>query len=94
MAKFIPLRANTEYQETLKQTIDLLDNIEADLFNQIVGLATSGKWKKWSDEQLIGSVFEFTEEMLRNTGDKNVDLLIELIEIIINTREAFENTQN
>jgi hypothetical protein len=65
--------------------------MEQEVMNSMVMLATTGKWKKWSDEQPIGSKFEFTEEMLRNTGDVHVDLLCGLMDKILNVRENMDS---
>jgi hypothetical protein len=87
MSKIVDMHQHTEYQEKLAEVIESLNDIEGEINNCMIQLATSGKWKQWSDEQPIGTVFQFTEEMLLNTGDKNVDALVELIYKVIETRE-------
>jgi hypothetical protein len=74
-----PTNINSEYQKALEQTIDTLENIKEDIKSLIFPLAVADKWKEWSDEQEIGEIFNVTEDMLENTGDKNIELLWEII---------------
>jgi hypothetical protein len=87
MAKVIPLNINQAYAKSIEQTIGTLEQMESEIHFQIIALAISGKWKKWSDDQPIGTEFIFKEEMLRDTGDKNVDLLCELMDKIVEVRK-------
>jgi len=87
--KIIPLETNQAYMNALKHNIDVLEQMESNIQLEMISLATSGKWKKWSDEQPDGTEFTFTEEMLRDTGDKNVDLLYELLDKMTEIREKF-----
>jgi hypothetical protein len=82
MTKIIPLSINKDYAHAIGQAISTLEEMEDDIKSAMIGLATTGKWKKWSDEQPIGTEFTFTEEMLRDTGDENVDLLCDLVDKI------------
>ena len=70
---------NTEYEEEINKTKDILENIKTDIKDTMFSLATTGEWKEWSDTQPVGAIFTVTDEMLENTGDKNVDLLWELV---------------
>lgn len=76
--KVINLNQKNDYKESLEETLEFLEKTEKNLLTEIIDLAVLGKWKKWSDEQEIGTEFSFTDEMLNNTGDKNIDLLCEL----------------
>lgn len=73
-------KSTEEYKACINETFEELESMDFVLHELIVRLATAGKWKDWSDQMPIGSEFYFTEEMLRETGDKNVDSLIELWE--------------
>lgn len=95
MSKIIKIKSDykstPEYRAVLTNTIEKLDNINADLHSLIVNLATAGKWKKWSDNISEGEVFYFTEEMLKDTGDNNVDGIAELLDEVIKLKEKIEN---
>jgi hypothetical protein len=79
------------YRTTLANAIEELQNIESILHELIVGLALSGKWKGWSDSQPIGTTFNFTEEMLKDTGDSNVDRLFSLRDELISVKEKLKS---
>jgi hypothetical protein len=57
----------------------------------MINLATKGKWKEWDEKQSEGAIFHFTEEMLRDTGDENVDALCELTDKIVEVRNKLKN---
>ena len=82
MTKTINLNDQNKYQNKLKETIEFLDYTENELFSKMICLATLGKWKNWDDNIEIGTVFNFTEEMLRDTGDFNINKLFEIAEKI------------
>ncbi|GHT20229.1 hypothetical protein AGMMS4957_06500 [Bacteroidia bacterium] len=94
MAKIIPFNTNNAYAKVMDKTIIALEQMEADVLDTMVNLATEGKWRQWSEEQPIGTTFTFTEEALRDTGDENVDLLCELVCKIIEIRENFNEQLN
>ncbi len=83
-------RATPVYQEQLRKNISQLDELETTLNTLAINTATSGKWKEWSDSIPLGGTFYFTEEMLRNTGDENVESINSLIDHIIDIREKLE----
>ena len=85
--KVINLLEHTQYKKSILETAECLDKFQSELISYIIDIATKGKWKEWSDEQPYGTVFIFTPEMLNDTGDKNVDLLVEIYESILNAIE-------
>jgi hypothetical protein len=78
MSKTVNFQDHTEYNEKLAEALSFLSEMQDELYNHMISLATMGKWKKWSDKQPIGSFFSFTEDMMRNTGDKHVDAFLEI----------------
>ena len=79
-------KRSKEYIETIDETIQYLEEIEEVIFSQIVSLATAGKWKEWSDSMPVGTEFNFTDEMLRDTGDPNVDAMKTVLDNVIDTK--------
>ncbi|OAV69318.1 hypothetical protein Barb6_00341 [Bacteroidales bacterium Barb6] len=80
-SNIIDINAYADYKKDLAALTEQLDEVFDDLiWETMVNLACKKKWKKWDDSHDIGDEFTFTEEMLRNTGDKNIDLLWELVE--------------
>ena len=88
--KIINLFENTRYKQSILKTKEYLDEFQYELYSCMINIATNGKWKKWSNEQEEGTEFDFTYEMLSNTGDNNVDLLLELYENISDTIERLK----
>lgn len=86
----IDYKSTKEYRSMLKEVSEKLKNIEDDLQTLIVNLATAGKWKKWSDSIPQGEIFDFTEKMLRDTGDKNVDTLAGLLDEVIEVKKKIK----
>jgi len=72
-----------ELYATLKTLSDFYDNIERHMIN----LAVRDKWKEWNETMKEGDIFNFSSDMLANTGDKNVNNLFLLWENIYNTIE-------
>ncbi|MDR1780258.1 MAG: hypothetical protein LBR50_05940 [Tannerella sp.] len=75
-AKIVPFNSRA-YSDKLHETADKLQDLTGELFGCALELALAGKWRDWDNEQPIGTIFEFTEEMLCDTGDKNVDMLMD-----------------
>ncbi|MDZ7793603.1 MAG: hypothetical protein U5P10_07915 [Spirochaetia bacterium] len=65
----------TIYLETLDEL--LTDTIE-DLSVIAINLATNGVWKKWNNYIDDYTSFEFTDDMLNNTGDSIVSRVMKL----------------
>jgi hypothetical protein len=93
-AKIINFKDYSKYHDTLSEIIENMTDFSEDIQEGMFNLASLGKWKEWSDSQTIGAIFEMTEDMLRNTGDKNVDLLWELLDKIEDVKEKASKMMN
>jgi len=80
--KIINFKDYVEYHEKLSEVMELVNDLSDDIFDSLFILASLDKWKQWSDTQPVGTVFDVSEEMLRNTGDENIDHLWELLDKI------------
>ena len=78
MAIIIPLKSYSEYSKALDSITEEIADMKEAVYGYAIDLATKGKWKEWSDKQAIGTEFSFSEDMLCDTGDKNVDSLMKL----------------
>lgn len=87
MTKTIKLQNRLKYQNELKETIEVLEKFETELTSRMINLATLDKWQEWDEEQEVGTVFQFTTDMLQDTGDVNIDKLFKIIENIKITTE-------
>lgn len=87
MIKTIKLQNRLKYQNELKETIEVLEKFETELTSRMINLATLDKWQEWDEEQNVGTVFQFTSDMLQDTGDINIDKLFKILESIKMTSE-------
>lgn len=83
----VDYKISKEYRESLNEIISNLSKLESELFDSMVSLAMTGKWKEWSDSQPFDTVCNFTEDMLIHTGDRNIDEIARLMYEVIFTKE-------
>lgn len=76
--KVIDLHRNADYNKTLENVVEKLEDIDKEVFGLMIQLSTSDKWKDWSKKQTEGTVFTFEESMFENCHDKNVIKLLDL----------------
>ena len=84
-------KLSVEYQKQISLTIEKLTGIEEELIGMAFSIAAVGKWKEWSESKKEGDVFTFTEEMLKDTGDENIDYLASLIDQVNDVKEKVKN---
>jgi hypothetical protein len=65
-----------EYKEFLLSAEEYLEDSLDRLFDFCINLAVSDKWRKWDETMEEGSEFQFTDDMLWQTGDKNINILM------------------
>ena len=85
--KIISLTDYAQYRKTLSKLIKQIDGISGKIHDKLFCLACQGKWKEWDKAQPIGTEIYIDDEMLRNTGDKNIDLLWEVLDKIGEVKE-------
>jgi hypothetical protein len=85
------LNGKSAYSIALSEAIWALRRTDKVLYSMMIGLTVSGKWKEWDEKQPEGTIFTFTEEMLRNTGDENVDALCELRDKLCEVRRKLKS---
>ena len=86
-AKIISFRDHSQYQETLSELIKKVCSISDVIHDNLFDLACKGKWKEWSKKQPEDTIVYVDEGMIRNTGDKNIDLLLEILDKIEEVKE-------
>ena len=79
-----------EYREEIGLTLRKIEEIEIELSTAIINLAAKGKWKDWSESIPTGEFFTFTEEMLKDTGDENIDDLTFFMDELIRVKTKIE----
>ena len=89
--KIINLKDYALYRKTLSKLIKQINSISDKIHEHLFSLACQGKWKEWDRAQPVGTEFYVDEDMLRNTGDKNIDLLWEVLDKIEEVKEKIKN---
>ena len=89
--KIISLNYDFQYQKNLSKLIKQMDSISEKIHDNLFNLACLGKWKEWDKTQAVGTKFYVDDEMLRNTGDKNIDLLWEVLDKIEEVKEKIQD---
>jgi hypothetical protein len=79
-AKIINIKDYTEYNQKLSAIMEKVTALSDEIYEGLFPLALFSNWKEWDSEQPIGSKLHVDEDMLRNTGDKNIDILWELLD--------------
>ena len=92
-AKIIDFKGYAQYNKKLSEIMEMVNDLGDDIYNSMFGLACLDKWKAWDAEQPIGAEIYVTDEMLRNTGDKNIDLLWQILDKIMDVKEEIHVSQ-
>ena len=86
-ATVIKFHNHAKYQEKLSEILEQVTEISTVIYENLFALACMGKWKEWDDQQPVGAKIFVDEDMIRNTGDKNIDLLLEIWDKIEEVKE-------
>ena len=86
-ATVVKFKNYARYQEKLSEIVEQVSDISDVIYDNLFSLACMGKWKEWDDQQPIGTELYVDEDMIRNTGDKNIDLLLEIWDKIEEVKE-------
>ncbi len=81
---------NTGYQKGVEDAVLELKEMEERIFEHALGLLMIGKWQRWSDQQPIGTVFNFHEREMWEADDQVVNHLLETRELIRRKRISLE----
>jgi hypothetical protein len=75
------------YMEELYRTLESLKKTYDEIQGHMINLAVRDKWKEWNADKPGGFEFSFSDEMLADTGDENINDLFVLYENVYNTIE-------
>ena len=68
---------NDDYKKRLIDTCNLLIVQRRELFTSMLNLACEGPLKEINDAFQVGEAFTFSTDDFKNTGDSNLELLLE-----------------
>jgi hypothetical protein len=92
MTNVIDLHAthSAEYRKALEELLERLESMADELADETVSLAMVGPWRKWSDEQEVGTIVNVSAESLLESGDPRVVSLVHLVCAIRKAREELK----
>ena len=79
MSKVISMNSSVEHQELIADIKETLKKTEDDLFVHAVNLCSCIAWRDWCETREEGE-FEFDMDMIKESGDKNAVMLVEMME--------------
>lgn len=87
MTKVIDLDDKHKYRQKINDIKQYLAQVEVELTTLAINLAMISEWKEWDDKQKNGMIAEFSDQSLRETGDENIQALVELKIQLRNTND-------
>jgi len=76
----VTITERTKYHDMIEGMRDIIGGCGQTIHGKLFSLAINGVWRKWSEAQPAGATIRATNDMLLKTGDKNIDLLWELLD--------------
>ena len=68
-----------KYQTVLHETLLLIEQTKEQLIDKVFDLAITGELKEWSNTVEEGEYFYFSKELFESLEDKNISVIISLI---------------
>ena len=83
--------ADQRYRETVSEMRSVLAETSEYLHGAAIDLAVNGPWREWDEQQPVGSDFFFSDQMLLESGDANVALLVRLSVLLEQALDLIES---
>jgi hypothetical protein len=80
-----------EYREALIEAVHTLNNAQNEVFTAMVNIGFKGTYKEISEAHEVGDVLNLELSMFENTGDQNLDSLVEAIVSIVRAQQKLIN---
>jgi hypothetical protein len=77
----------TDYREALEEAVRTLHRVEIELFTAMVNVGFKGPYDDLSRLHDVGEVINLEVAMFEETGDRNVDLLIESLKKVAQVKQ-------
>lgn len=82
------------YKENLRDALQNLIKMNQSIFDSLISISMQGELKEWSDSVPVGETHQFDFAVFKNSDDKNIQLLVKLIETVDETFESIKNINN
>lgn len=80
MAKTIDLNSYSDYSQIKTKTVEYLKKSNLDIMEAMINLAVAKEWRDWNKTKTEGTIFNFSEQMLGELNDPNINELLRLKE--------------
>jgi hypothetical protein len=77
--------ANKKYHERLAASLQRLETVREELWDDLVNLAMLGPWREWDEQQPVGTHVTFGAKELVESGDANLAALLRVHDWICET---------
>ncbi len=81
----------TDYREALEEAVRTLHKVEIELFTAMVNVGFKGPYDDLSKLHEVGEVINLEVAMFEETGDHNVDLLLEALKNVAKVKQEIVN---
>ncbi|MFH1729785.1 MAG: hypothetical protein ABIA04_15340 [Pseudomonadota bacterium] len=78
------------YEALIKETINGLEALIDEFDHLAFSLAVNNKWQEWDEAQPVGTIIDYDMEMLLQTGDPKVTMIMKLRNKMVETLKALE----
>ncbi|MGZ5247312.1 MAG: hypothetical protein ACXWV5_09745 [Flavitalea sp.] len=85
---------NRDYHSTILDAINTLHNAENEIFTAMVNTGMQGVYKDVIRSHEVGDVIDLELAMFEDTGDQNLDALIEAIKAVATAKQTLANLNN
>ncbi len=79
------------YKEAQLSALQCLDDAEGHANSALLNIAFAGPHKELGKLYEIGKIFDMQPSMFADTGDKNINIILQLIEAIQQAKERIKN---
>ena len=80
-----------QYRQNLKEALKNLEQVDKIIFQSIIDVAMQGELKSFNDDVPINEVHELSYQLFKGLDDKNVQLLLEVIDKIDEVYHSIAN---
>ena len=84
-------RADQRYRDAVEEVRSVLAETSQYVHGAAIDLAVNGPWREWDEQQPVGSDFFFSDQMLLESGDANVAVLVRLSVLLEQALDLIES---
>lgn len=79
------------YSEALITSLECLEDAEGHAMSAVLNIAFAGPHKELGRLYELGEILNFEPDMFRDTGDVNIDKLLQLVDHIQQVKDSIKN---